>query len=210
MKYALLMITAHVCNALVIVISSSTTLKDVLMELSTRNVGNGVQRIDIRRDRVLDDMIRETGKKKVSTVTLLILKCGLLASVGRIMVDSRENHGVCYPKKSNLSYVLGYHLTWCLVLILLSYRYVIMQYCSINYIYIMRLKVSCSKMSCTTDQFNVHFDLCVSMVVLHSWVLQLPICQSSIRCRSWLKELVVGCFLRFSLAVLLVLLGFLK
>ena len=61
MKYALL--TAHVCNAPVIVISSSTTLKDVLMELSTRNVGNGVQRIDIRRDRVLDDMIRETGKK---------------------------------------------------------------------------------------------------------------------------------------------------
>ena len=30
-------------------------------------------------------------------------------------------------------------------------------------IYIMRLKVSCSKMSCTTDQFNVHFDLCVSI-----------------------------------------------
>ena len=64
MKYALL--TAHVCNAPVIVISSSTTLKDVLMELSTRNVGNGVQRIDIRRDRVLDDMIRETGKGLLS------------------------------------------------------------------------------------------------------------------------------------------------
>ncbi|XP_065885983.1 uncharacterized protein [Dysidea avara] len=39
------------------------TLHDVIMELSSQTSGNGIQRVQVRRENVLDDMIREVGKK---------------------------------------------------------------------------------------------------------------------------------------------------
>ncbi|XP_065885486.1 E3 ubiquitin-protein ligase Itchy homolog isoform X2 [Dysidea avara] len=39
------------------------TLHDVIMELSSQTSGNGIQQVQVRRENVLDDMIREVGKK---------------------------------------------------------------------------------------------------------------------------------------------------
>lgn len=40
-----------------------SSLQDVITELSRQNAGNGIQRFQVRRDNVLEDLIREVGKK---------------------------------------------------------------------------------------------------------------------------------------------------
>ena len=53
----------YVSYAFIFVFSGALTLHDVIMELSSQTSGNGIQRVQVRRENVLDDMIREVGKK---------------------------------------------------------------------------------------------------------------------------------------------------